>query len=101
MEYDFNTPWYRPTRVCHVVSGAEYGWRNGAGKRPEWYPDNLPPVFNIGPGSPTGMTFGYGATPAEGQQLHGGEGGVSFPHAAAGDRCDHPPEGWRDLFRLP
>jgi putative heme-binding domain-containing protein len=61
MEYDFNTPWYRPTRICHVVSGAEFGWRNGAGKRPEWYPDNLPPVINIGPGSPTGMTFGYGA----------------------------------------
>ena len=31
MEYDFNTPWYRPTRVNHVVSGGEYGWRNGAG----------------------------------------------------------------------
>lgn len=61
MEYDFNTSWYRPTRVCHVVSGSEYGWRNGAGKWPEWYPDNLPPVINIGPGSPTGMTFGYGA----------------------------------------
>ena len=61
MEYDFNTPWYRPTRICHVVSGGEFGWRNGAGKRPEWYPDNLPPVINIGPGSPTGMTFGYGA----------------------------------------
>jgi putative heme-binding domain-containing protein len=61
MEYDFNTPWYRPTRVCLVTSGSEYGWRNGAGKRPEWYPDNLGPVLNIGPGSPTGMTFGYGA----------------------------------------
>jgi putative heme-binding domain-containing protein len=61
MEYDFNTPWYRPTRVCHVVSGAEWGWRNGAGKWAEWYPDNLPPVVNIGPGSPTGVTFGYGA----------------------------------------
>ncbi len=61
MEYDFNTPWYRPTRICHVVSGGEFGWRNGAGKRPEWYPDNLPPVLNIGPGSPTGVTFGYGA----------------------------------------
>lgn len=61
MEYDFNTSWYRPTRVCHVTSGSEFGWRNGAGKRPEWYPDNLPPVVNIGPGSPTGMTFGYGA----------------------------------------
>ncbi len=61
MEYDFNTSWYRPTRVCHVVSGSEWGWRNGAGKYPEWYPDNLPPAVNIGPGSPTGMTFGYGA----------------------------------------
>ncbi len=61
MEYDFNTPWYRPTRICNVVSGAEFGWRNGAGKRPSFYPDNLPPALDIGPGSPTGMTFGYGA----------------------------------------
>ena len=61
MEYDFNTSWYRPTRVNHVVSGSEYGWRNGAGKRPEFYPDNLPASINIGPGSPTGTTFGYGA----------------------------------------
>lgn len=61
MEYDFNTPWYRPTRVNHVTSGSMYGWRNGAGKRPEWYSDTLPPVINIGPGSPTGVTFGYGA----------------------------------------
>jgi putative heme-binding domain-containing protein len=69
MEYDFNTPWYRPTRVCHVTSGSEWGWRNGTGKRPEFYPDNLPPVVNIGPGSPTGVTFGYGAKfPARYQQ---------------------------------
>ena len=61
MEYDFNTPWYRPTRVCHVTSGSMYGWRNGTGKRPEFYPDTLPPVVNVGPGSPTGVTFGYGA----------------------------------------
>jgi len=61
MEYDFNTPWYRPTRICLVTSGAEFGWRNGAGKRPVFYPDNLPGVLDIGPGSPTGMTFGYGA----------------------------------------
>ena len=61
MEYDFNTPWYRPTRINHVVSGAEFGWRNGAGKRPEFYPDNLPATLNIGPGSPTGTVFGYGA----------------------------------------
>ena len=61
MEYDFNTPWYRPTRVNHVLSGGEYGWRNGAGKYPEFYVDNMPSTFNIGPGSPTGTTFGYGA----------------------------------------
>ncbi|HVL13017.1 MAG TPA: c-type cytochrome, partial [Gemmata sp.] len=57
----FNTPWYRPTRVCLVTSGSEFGWRNGAGKYPAYYPDNLPAVLNIGPGSPTGVTFGYGA----------------------------------------
>ncbi len=61
MEYDFNTPWYRPTRVNHVVSGGEYGWRNGAGKYPEFYPDTLPATLNIGPGSPTGTRFGYGS----------------------------------------
>jgi putative heme-binding domain-containing protein len=61
MEWDFNTPWYRPTRVCLVTSGSEFGWRNGAGKYPVYYPDNLPPVVNIGPGSPTGVCFGYGA----------------------------------------
>jgi len=53
MEYDFNTSWYRPTRINHVVSGAESRWRKGSGKRPEFYPDNLPATLNIGPGSPT------------------------------------------------
>jgi putative heme-binding domain-containing protein len=61
MEWDMNTPWYRPTRVCHVTSGSEFGWRNGAGKYPAYYADNLPGVCNIGPGSPTGTCFGYGA----------------------------------------
>ncbi|TWU08464.1 c-type cytochrome [Stieleria varia] len=61
MEYDFNTPWYRPTRICHVTSGAEFGWRNGAGKRMPFYEDNMPGILDIGPGSPTGVTFGYGA----------------------------------------
>ncbi len=61
MEWDMNTPWYRPTRVCHAVDGSEFGWRSGTGIYPVYYPDNLPPVVNIGPGSPTGMTFGYGA----------------------------------------
>ncbi len=61
MEWDVNTPWYRPTRVCMVPSGAEFGWRNGSGKWPDYYPDSLPPVVDIGPGSPTGVCFGYGA----------------------------------------
>jgi putative heme-binding domain-containing protein len=61
MEWDMNTPWYRPTRVCLAASGSEYGWRNGTGKFRACYPDNLPAIFNVGPGSPTGITFGYGA----------------------------------------
>lgn len=61
MEWDMNTPWYRPTRVNLVTSGAEFGWRNGGGKWPAYYPDSLPAVVDIGPGSPTGVTFGYGA----------------------------------------
>lgn len=61
MEWDFNTPWYRPTRVCLATSGSEFGWRNGAGKYPPFYADNLPGICDIGPGSPTGVCFGYGA----------------------------------------
>jgi putative heme-binding domain-containing protein len=59
MEWDMNTPWYRPTRVCLATSGSEFGWRNGAGKWPPYYPDSLPAIYNIGPGSPTGICFGY------------------------------------------
>ncbi len=61
MEWDLNTPWYRPTRVNHVISGAEFGWRSGAGKWPAHYLDSFGAVVDIGPGSPTGVAFGYGA----------------------------------------
>ena len=61
MEWDVNTPWYRPTRVCQVLSGVDYGWRNGAGKWPAHYPDSMGSVVNVGPGSPTGVCFGTGA----------------------------------------
>ncbi|CAN5164108.1 c-type cytochrome [soil metagenome] len=61
MEWDIGTPWYRPTRVCHVVSGSDWGWRNGSAKFKDYYPDTLPPSVDIGPGSPTGVTHGYGA----------------------------------------
>ena len=61
MEWDIGSPWYRPTRVNHVVSGSEFGWRSGTGKWPEYYPDSLNAVVDIGPGSPTGIVFGTGA----------------------------------------
>lgn len=61
MEWDIGTPWYRPTRICLVASGAEFGWRNGAGKWPAHYPDSLPGVLDTGAGSPTGVEFGYNA----------------------------------------
>ena len=61
MEWDVNTPWYRPTRVLHVTSGSEFGYRNGAGKWPAYTIDSLPAVVDVGPGSPTGVAFGYGA----------------------------------------
>ena len=118
-----NTPWYRPTRVCHVVSGSDFGYRNGSGKWPTYYPDSLPPVVNIGPGSPTGVAFGYGAKfPAkyqdalficdwsygklyavhlkpDGAVVHGRGRGVRHRHAAAADRPRGQPEGRRDVLR--
>lgn len=55
MEWDFGLPWYRPTRICHVTSGSEFGWRTGNSKWSTTYPDNLPAVLNIGQGSPTSL----------------------------------------------
>ena len=60
MEWDLGSPWYRPTRICHVVSGADFGWRHGSGKWPAYYEDSLPAVVDIGPGSPTGVVSGAG-----------------------------------------
>ena len=62
MEWDFGSPWYRPTRVNHATSGSELGWRSGTGKWPACYPDSLPALVDIGPGSPVGVAFGYGTT---------------------------------------
>ena len=61
MEWDMGSPWYRPTRICHVTSGSEFGWRSGTGKWPAYYVDSLPQVVDIGPGSPVGVSFGTGA----------------------------------------
>jgi putative heme-binding domain-containing protein len=61
MEWDIGEPWYRPTRINHIISGAEFGFRNGSGKWPAYYVDSFGAVVDIGPGSPTGITFGYGS----------------------------------------
>ena len=58
MEWDFGMPWYRPTRILHVTSGAEFGWRTGSGKWPVYYPDNLPSVQDMSQGSPTSVVMG-------------------------------------------
>jgi len=61
MEWDMGTPWYRPIRICHVTSGSEFGWRHGTAKWSPTYPDNLPPLLDIGQGSPTGVLSGRDA----------------------------------------
>ena len=57
-EGDLGSPWYRPTRINHIVPGGDYGWRQGTSMRPEWYPDSLPSNLNIGKSSPTDIKFG-------------------------------------------
>jgi len=55
MEWDWGSPWYRPTRAYHIVSGGDQGFREGSAKWPTYYQDSLPEVVNIGIGSPTGV----------------------------------------------
>lgn len=55
MEWDIGMPWYRPTRVCHIPSGGEFGFRELNAKWSPLYTDNLPPILNIGQGSPTNL----------------------------------------------
>ncbi|MDO8545711.1 MAG: c-type cytochrome [Opitutaceae bacterium] len=54
-EFEINLPWYRPTRVLHAVSGADFGWRRGALKIPDGAPDLWPTVLPMGLGSPTAV----------------------------------------------
>jgi putative heme-binding domain-containing protein len=61
MEWDFGLPWYRPTRICQVTSGSEFGWRPGTEKWSPAYPDNLPAILNVGQGSPTSFFNGQHA----------------------------------------
>lgn len=57
MEWDWGTSWYRPIRINHLVSGGDYGFREGSGKFPEYYEDTLPANLDVGLGSPTGIEF--------------------------------------------
>lgn len=56
-ELEINLPWYRPTRVLHAVSGADFGWRRGLYKVPETAIDGWPVVVPLGLGSPTAVLF--------------------------------------------
>jgi|TARA_B110000495_G_scaffold107036_1_gene92475 putative heme-binding domain-containing protein len=58
MEYDIGSPWYRPTRINHGVSGGENGWRATTRKWRKYFPDSVGSVIDMGPGSPTGVVFG-------------------------------------------
>jgi putative heme-binding domain-containing protein len=55
MEWDIGLPWYREVRTVHEVLNGNYGYRNGSGKYPPYYIDSLPPVRDLGRGSPVGV----------------------------------------------
>lgn len=60
-EGDVGLPFYRPTRINHLVSGANYGWHQDRGNTrsfPIYAPDNVPTNYDMGRGSPTGVKFG-------------------------------------------
>ncbi len=59
-EGDIGLPLYRPTRVNHLVSGGNYGWRqaDATWSWPVYTPDGLPTTLDIGRGSPTSVKFG-------------------------------------------
>ena len=56
MEWDWGTPWYRPTRILHLMTGGDYGYREASGSLPPRFhdqPDHAPPLLDIGRSSPT------------------------------------------------
>ena len=60
-EFDMGTPWYRPTRIVQMVSGADYGYRENGSIWPVEVPDNPAagvPLIDVGRGSPTSAMFG-------------------------------------------
>jgi putative heme-binding domain-containing protein len=57
MEWDIGLPWYREVRTAHQILNGNYGYKNGSGKYPPYYIDSLPPVRDLGRGSPVGVEF--------------------------------------------
>ncbi len=57
MEWDRGLPWFRPTRVVHLIPAGDYGWRTGSGKFAFHEIDTLPGVVDLGRGSPVGVAF--------------------------------------------
>lgn len=67
-EREFPLPWYSPTRLYAIEVGAHHGWRlpgwKRGWKRPDYYPDSVRPLVNVGRGSPTGVeVYRHGAFP--------------------------------------
>lgn len=54
-ERDISLPWYRPTRVFHVLPGSNVGWRSRSWKRPDTFLDMPPVVASFHRGSPSGV----------------------------------------------
>lgn len=60
-EFDMGSPWYRPTRIDQLVSGADFGWRGRTRQWPPYFPDrgdNSPATADVGKGSPTAVKSG-------------------------------------------
>ena len=58
-ERDENLPWYTPTRAFHVAEGGHHGWRlkgyqRSFARSPDLF-DAIPPLAELGRGSPTGV----------------------------------------------
>ena len=60
-EWQIGMPWYRAPRICHVVSGGDFGWRSTIFKWPTYFPDGLNAVVDLPTGGPSGNVFGTGA----------------------------------------
>ena len=54
-ERDLSLPWYVPTRLFHLLPGANYGSITDSWKQPDYFLDAPPTVASTGRGSPTGV----------------------------------------------